>query len=220
MIIYVDIIQLVLQLVTGLILITNQIQDADALNLLRGQHFVYWLFTTGLVFALLFIKSYYGFKFLWYSRASYERQVTLKNEQRNAQLPTSGVVTLRVNEDADQIKQRTRKMVLKSQRRQLNSFFIASTVYYIFLLILSMCLIPIVVAIDLIQDIIIFDKDAPQIKLRDVLAFMGFFALIAIISLVYIVKRIMWLLNEKDDELRYRSMKVGEEILKKEDKDD
>ena len=44
--------------------------------------------------------------------------------------------------------------------------------------------------------------------------FMVIMSLIGIASLAYIVKRIFWLLIEKDEELRYRSLKVGDEVLK------
>lgn len=105
-------------------------------------------------------------------------------------------------------------MVLKDQRRELNYFFIASTVYYIFILVLCLCLIPVAVAMNMIANVITDHEDIPAVKLRDSLIFMIFFSILGAVSLLYLVRRILWLLNEKDDELRYRSMKVGEEVLK------
>jgi|LauGreDrversion4_2_1035121.scaffolds.fasta_scaffold834373_2 hypothetical protein len=48
---------------------------------------------------------------------------------------------------------------------------------------------------------------------------MIFFFLIGTGSLFYLVKRINWLLIEKDDELRYRSMKLGDDDVLKEQND-
>lgn len=53
-------------------------------------------------------------------------------------------------------------------------------------------------------------EDPAKLKFRDILFFMVFFALMGAGSLLYLVRRINWLLIEKDEELRYRSMKVGD----------
>lgn len=133
-------------------MLAGQLTDADNLNLSQGKHFVYWFFSSGLVTIMLFIKCYYGFKFLWFSSRGYERRVADRNIKNAQQRQTSGVITIGNSSNIDEhLEHRTRKMVLKDQRRQLNYFFIASTVYYIFLLILILCLIPVVVAINLIE---------------------------------------------------------------------
>ncbi len=44
--------------------------------------------------------------------------------------------------------------------------------------------------------------------------------LLSVICLLYVVKRINWLLVEKEEELRYRALKVGEEVLLSEGKND
>lgn len=44
--------------------------------------------------------------------------------------------------------------------------------------------------------------------------FMVLLFLLGAVSLLYLVKRIHWLLIEKDDELRYRSLKVGDDVMK------
>ena len=119
-----------------------------------------------------------------------------------------------VSDEEQQLLHRTRKTVLKSQRRHLHHFFIASTVYYIFVIILTLCLIPVLLSVYFIEKL--HDDDAPilptEVKFRDILVFMIFFILLGAGSLIYLVRRINWLLVEKDDELRYRSIKIGEEI--------
>lgn len=136
-----DIVILTLSLIGSIALVVDQLENADILNLFQGKHFVYWFFTAGLVDILLLFKAFYGVLFLWQSSRSYERSVAKK----------VGRISMQVNETQDQLRHKTRKLVLKGQRRQLNRFFIASTVYYIFSLILVMCLIPIAVAIDAIE---------------------------------------------------------------------
>jgi cytoskeletal protein RodZ len=101
---------------------------------------------------------------------------------------------------------------LKKQRRELNHFFIASTVYYIFIVILSLSLVPILIAVSLIKDQEP-DGNAPEFKFKGTLIFVLFLILIAIISLLYLVKRIHWLLVQKDIELRHHSTKSNHEDL-------
>jgi hypothetical protein len=60
---------------------------------------------------------------------------------------------------------------------------------------------------------------APRFKLEGLISFMIFFFLIGTGSLLYLVKRINWLLIEKDDELRYRSMKLGDDDVLKDQND-
>ncbi len=52
-----------------------------------------------------------------------------------------------INSETELIRKRVRKIVLKNQRRELNQYFISSSVYYIFIIILSFCIIPISFAI-------------------------------------------------------------------------
>jgi hypothetical protein len=73
-------------------------------------------------------------------------------------------------------------------------------------LLLVLCLIPIAISISEIEK----DKlDKSWISLPQHLTFMIFFFILAAVSLMYLVRRIYWLLLEKDEELRYRSLKVG-----------
>ena len=52
------------------------------------------------------------------------------------------------------------------------------------------------------------------------LIFLSLIFTISAICLVYIVWRINWLLKEKEEELSYRSLKVGDEVLKNEGSED
>ena len=52
------------------------------------------------------------------------------------------------------------------------------------------------------------------------MGFMISMFLLSVICLLYVVKRINWLLIEKEEELRYRALKVGEEVLLSEGKND
>ncbi len=79
-----------------------------------------------------------------------------------------------------------------------------------------MCLIPVAVAMNTIENI--FNSgDSARDKFRDAIVFMVFAALISSLSLVYLVKRIHWLLVEKDEELRKRSLLTGEDFIKNHD---
>lgn len=73
-----------------------------------------------------------------------------------------------------------------------------------FLIVISFCAIPILIA---------------QIKIdtegHSIFGALVFFMAVAIGSLSYAVRRINWLLIEKDEELRYRSLRIGEEIVLK-----
>ena len=109
------------------------------------------------------------------------------------------------------MRQRTRKMVLKNQRRELSKFFIVSCVFYSFLLILSFCYIPIVISSASLKN----DK---QFGIH--IGFIIFNFLLSVLCLLYVVKRINWLLIEKEEELCYRSLKLGEEVLKTEGMDE
>ena len=102
-------------------------------------------------------------------------------------------------------------MILKNQRRELSKFFIVSCVFYSFLLILSLCYIPIVISSKSLRN----DK---QFMMH--LCFIIFNFLLSVLCLLYVVKRINWLLIEKEEELCYRSLKIGEEVLKTEGKDE
>ncbi len=92
-------------------------------------------------------------------------------------------------------------------------YFISSSVFYIFLIILSLCLIPISVAIN-------HDNQLKGQKMFRHIAFMVFIFFLGAGSLKYLVKRINWLLIDKEDELCYRSLKAGEDVLKTEGKDE
>ena len=52
------------------------------------------------------------------------------------------------------------------------------------------------------------------------LGFIIFNFILSVLCLLYVVKRINWLLIEKEEELCYRSLKIGEEVLKTEGKDE
>lgn len=98
---------------------------------------------------------------------------------------------------------RGKKLLVKFQRRELSRFFIFSAVYYIFLIILSFSVIPLAVAN-------IRGSDDEKYGSAVVIAV---FTLFGSVSLGYALRRIMWLLEEKDEEMRFRSLKVGEEVL-------
>jgi hypothetical protein len=102
-------------------------------------------------------------------------------------------------------------MILKNQRRELSKFFIVSCVFYSFLLILSFCYIPIVISSASLSNNKQFDMH---------LGFIIFNFMLSVLCLLYVVKRINWLLIEKEEELCYRSLKIGEEVLKTEGKDE
>jgi uncharacterized membrane protein len=105
------------------------------------------------------------------------------------------------------VRKRSRKEVLKNQRRELNHYFIASTVYYIFSIILSICLIPISLAIK--------DQNSEEKRLTNHILFMVFLFLLGVGSLMYLVKRIHWLLVEIEEELRFNaSRKDADEVFR------
>lgn len=182
---------------------------------------MYWFFTSGLLLIMLFIKCMYGIKFLHFSRAQYEESVKKNLVRANQGKKAEGVVSIQIFHDTpEQLAHKARKYVLKDQRRSLNHFFISSTVYYIFLMILVLCLIPIAVAVSVIENLAQLPGSEPEnpakMKFTDILFFMIVFALLSVVSLMYLVRRINWLLIEKDEELRYRSMKIGDnDILQK-----
>lgn len=62
-------------MVLFLIILQEEMTNSDQLNLFRGRHFVWWFYSSGLFSILLGIKSYYGFKFVWYSSKGYERRL-------------------------------------------------------------------------------------------------------------------------------------------------
>ncbi|TNV77349.1 hypothetical protein FGO68_gene7993 [Halteria grandinella] len=218
-----DIFSLVSQLLTLSAVLIWQLKDADVLNLSEGKHFVFWMSTSGILEILLLTKCWYGVKFLYFSSFAYEAKIHRKYQLANAGINAgAAIVSVKVvgPESQEQVTHRARKTVLKGQRRQLNHFFITSTVYYIFLMILVLCLVPILIAVNLIENLkpdTDSDSENPaQIKFTDLLLFMLVFALLSVISLLYLVKRINWLLIEKDEELRYRSMKIGDDdVLQK-----
>ncbi len=105
-------------------------------------------------------------------------------------------------------------MILKNQRRELSKFFIVSCVFYFFVLILSFCYIPIVIS-SASQN---YESGNKQFIIH--LGFIIFNFLLSALCLLYVVKRINWLLIEKEEELCYRSLKIGEEVLKTEGKGD
>ncbi len=98
-----------------------------------------------------------------------------------------------------------RKQYIKDQRKELNYFFIASSVYYIFLLIFCMCLVP-------IAYLTFSQLDGDMFGFR-IFADSFFFIIIFICtgtgSLIYAVKRIHWLLGQKDQELQVRSRRAA-----------
>lgn len=118
----------------------------------------------------------------------------------------------------DLIRQRAKKIVLKSQRRELNTFFIVSSIYYLFMLIMCFCLVPIAVSLTLVDEF--FESKDEKEKLFSVIVFMVFFTMISSFSLIYLTRRVHWLLIEKDEELRFRSLRVGSEDVIKEHRDD
>ena len=87
----------------------------------------------------------------------------------------------------------------------MNYFFISSSVYYIFMLILSMCLVP-------IAYFSFWNITGDFFGLR-ILTDSFFFIIIFVCtgtgSLIYAVKRIHWLLGQKDEELQVRSRRAA-----------
>jgi hypothetical protein len=114
------------------------------------------------------------------------------------------------------VRKRTRKEVLKNQRRELNHYFIVSGVYYIFCIILAFCLIPISVAIKDQKE----DFDITGNRLTNHVIFMIFFFLLGAGSLSYLVRRIHWLLIEIEEELRYNANRTdADEVFRDENND-
>lgn len=86
------------------------------------------------------------------------------------------------------------------------------------MMVLVLCLVPVAIAVNLIENLKPDDgsENPAKVKFVDLLFFMIVFALLGVVSLLYLVKRINWLLVEKDEELRYRSMKIGDnDVLQK-----
>jgi hypothetical protein len=114
------------------------------------------------------------------------------------------------------VRKRTRKEVLKNQRRELNHYFIVSAVYYIFCIILAFCLIPISVAIKDQNE----DFDITGNRLTNHIVFIIFFFLLGAGSLLYLVRRINWLLKEIEEELRYNANRTdADEVFRDENHD-
>ena len=114
------------------------------------------------------------------------------------------------------MRKRTRKEVLKNQRRELNHYFIVSAVYYIFCIILAFCLIPISVAIKDQNE----DFDITGNRLANHIVFIAFFFLLGAGSLMYLVRRINWLLKEIEEELRYNANRTdADEVFRDENHD-
>lgn len=114
------------------------------------------------------------------------------------------------------MRKRTRKEVLKNQRRELNHYFIVSAVYYIFCIILSFCLIPISVAIRDQNE----DFDITGNRLTNHIVFIAFLFFLGAGSLMYLVRRINWLLNEIEEELRYNANRTdADEVFRDENHD-
>ncbi len=61
-----------------------------------------------------FIKSYYGVKFLYYSSKKYANKVLDLHLRKNNQEDVTGMVSLKLNETEETIKQRSRKIILKN----------------------------------------------------------------------------------------------------------
>lgn len=88
------------------------------------------------------------------------------------------------------------KIIVKHQRKDLHSFFIVSAVFYIYIIIVSVSHIPIVVvSVWEGPGATIFSMSNKSLYLVLIFAFIGIF------SLTYIIKRILWHLEEKDEKL-------------------
>ena len=154
--------------------------------------------TGGITTFLLLIKCTYGAKYLYYASRSYRNRLEREIFGRKMTIIKG---CLMPNNPETVLRQRIQKTLVKRQRRELNDFFIASTVYYIFMLILCFCILPVAAYLFLYS---------PSLgKLfADAFFYLILFISMGTGSLWYAVRRINWLLWQKDHELQYRSMKV------------
>ena len=80
--------------------------------------------------------------------------------------------------------------------------------YYIFIIVLSICLVPVIIAQGMLnKNADDDDKKEDQQKFRSLLAFTIALVILGSVSLMYLVRRIHWLLILKDIELRHQSTK-------------
>lgn len=116
--------------------------DHDKLFLKVKEQTVFSFFTEGIVSFLLFMKVYYGLNFMYFSTASYQNRVAMKDARKmTVHNKQSSVVDIEGRKETKLSK----KIAVKRQRRELNKFFIASALYYIYLIILCLSLIPVLV---------------------------------------------------------------------------
>ena len=170
------------------------------------QYSIYFLFTSGFIAAILAVKCYYGLRYIWKTTARYRSKVS---KESASILPPKRLSINWVNVERSENNNKDDKLIVKRQRKDLHSFFIVSTVFYIYILIVSVSHVPIVVvAAREVTGIKFFSLSNKSLSLLFTFAFIGIF------SLTYLIKRILWHLEEKDEELRDRSIKeTGSFIL-------
>ncbi|CDW73003.1 UNKNOWN [Stylonychia lemnae] len=153
----------------------------------RTGYLSFQIFTDGIIVMLFASKCYFGFQFLSYSCCLKKTKVRSKTMKKSSDQNNSQNAEGYSNLNLDRFKmQKT-----KNERRQLSRYFIFSVVTYFFTIIQSSSLA------------IIFIYEASQ--LYKVVAL----AVCAIFALIYVQRKIFQLLEEKDTELRLRSVKRG-----------
>ena len=108
--------------------------------------------------------------------------------------------------EMNQGKAKYKIMVLKAQRRELNWYFMASAVTYFFTIIQGFSLLFI-----FLQTIVKFDN-----KMRKGCFMIGF----SIFCLLYLQRKMLQLLKQKDYELRYRSLNTSDSVIHSDAEDD
>lgn len=139
-----------------------QIRYQEILRIHPVEYFIYWYFTSGLIITLLIIKCFYGTKFVYYSSRCYRSRLLKKAEDKkeqfikiqfqqsmiscNSSIDESSAREEHIQKWLEQVTQQTRKTVVKHQRRVLEKFFISSTVYYMFVILLDIGMTPVILA--------------------------------------------------------------------------
>lgn len=129
----------------------KQIQNIDNLFLNVLEHSVFYILTAGIIGFLLFFKCYYGLKFIWFSTEGYKMRAWrryIAKQRKLKKMPENTKLTKR--EDTI-IKKLSDINIVKIQRKELNSFFVLSSIFYIFLILISACMIPVALALSQID---------------------------------------------------------------------
>eukprot|EP00347_Sterkiella_histriomuscorum_P021269 403334601 len=177
---------------------TSTLKDLQ-LNRGRTGYIAFEVITDGIIVILFACKCYTGFNYLTFSCFASRTKVKSRSATiRKTNVSQSTTANLNRNNSSSNAgdmyhshMDKFKMMKTKNERKWLNQYFLFSVVTYFFTIIQNLSLI----------FIFLFETD----KLYKVGALAG----CAIISLLYVQKKIHQLLMEKDTELRFRSIKRG-----------